>query len=182
MTLNLPPKLENELVLIRPLKEQDFEVLYSVAKDPLIWEQHPSKDRYKKSKFVSFFNDSIESKGALIIIDKSNKEVIGSSRYKKLDVDETAVEIGWSFLARKYWGGKYNRAVKILMIDYAFKIYNEIIFYVSNTNIRSKKAIEKIGGMQIFDSKYKSLSINNDLIYRINKPKWELITKEHIDI
>ena len=73
---SLQPNLENELILIRPLKDQDFELLYQVAKDPLIWEQHPVKTRYKREEFELFFKDSIESKGALLIEDKKDKKVI----------------------------------------------------------------------------------------------------------
>ena len=173
MKINLQPNLKNELVLIRPLNEQDFEPLYQVSKDPLIWEQHPSGDRYKRDKFKVFFKNSIESKGALIIVDKENKEIIGSSRFKKLDIVENAVEIGWTFMSRKYWGGKYNSSVKSLMIDYAFNFFEDIIFYVTMSNIRSQRAVEKIGGIKITESKYQSSTKNNDLTYRISKKKWK---------
>ncbi len=173
MQPNLQPNLENDLVLIRPLKEQDFETLYNVAKDPLIWEQHPVPDRYKRDKFKPFFKDSLDSKGALVIIDKLHNDVIGSSRYKKLDSIETAVEIGWTFLSRKYWGGKYNSTVKSLMINHAFKYFEEIIFYATKSNNRSRKAIEKIGGKEISDPKYQSPTMHNDVVYRLRKTDCE---------
>ncbi len=85
MTFNLQPTLENELVMLRPLNEQDFEPLYQVAKDPLIWEQHPNNDRFKRDVYSAFFKDSMESKGALIVIDKASSEVIGSTRFKLIN-------------------------------------------------------------------------------------------------
>jgi len=72
MILDLQPTLENELIILRPLSENDFESLYQVAKDPLIWEQHPSKDRYRRDAYADFFKESIASKGALLIIDKAS--------------------------------------------------------------------------------------------------------------
>ena len=108
MTLDIQPNLENDLVFLRPLTESDFEPLFKVAKDPLIWKQHPCYDRYKKNVYTEFFKDSLKSGGALIVIDKSNNKVIGSTRFNPVHNIESAVEIGWSFLSRDYWGGTYN--------------------------------------------------------------------------
>lgn len=142
---NLQPTLEDDLVFIRPLLETDFEDLYQVAKDPLIWEQHPAWDRYKREVFEKLFQDFVESKATLIIIDKTSGAVIGSSRYNPVPGVDSAVEIGWTFLSRKYWGGKFNSAVKKLMMDHAFQFYNSILFHVGKENYRSQKAVEKLG-------------------------------------
>jgi hypothetical protein len=82
---DLQPSLENESVKIQPLQSIDFEVLYSVASDPLIWEQHPNKDRYKREVFETFFKGAMESGAAFLVIDKKTNKVIGSSRYYDLD-------------------------------------------------------------------------------------------------
>ena len=95
--MNLQPTLEDDLIILRPLKESDFDLLYSVAKDPLIWEQHPSNDRYKKVVFKEFFKDSLKSRGALIIFEKSSTKVIGITRFKPIHNVESVIEIGWSF-------------------------------------------------------------------------------------
>ncbi len=175
LTFNLQPTLENELVILRPLNEQDFEPLYQVAKDPLIWEQHPNSDRFKRDVYSAFFKDSMESKGALIVIDKTSSEVIGSTRFNQIKGAEYAVEIGWSFLSRKYWGGIYNKSMKKLMIDYAFKSLEDVIFYIGKENIRSQKAVERIGGIRITESKYQHLIKvgQNDFTFRINKNNWK---------
>ena len=146
--MDLQPTMENKLVRIRPLDSADLEFLYQVAKDPKIWEQHPCK-RYKRTEFEKFFEESIQSKGALSILDKTTDEIIGTSRFKKVDGCQNAVEIGWTFLNRKYWGGKYNKAVKDLMIEHAFDFVDNILFYIAKNNIRSQKAVEKLGGQKI---------------------------------
>ena len=175
MHFNLQPTLENELVLLRPLEEKDYEPLYLVAKDPLIWEQHPCRDRYQREVYHSFFKDSLDSKGALLVVHKRNGEVIGSSRYKRISGVSSVIEIGWSFLARKYWGGKYNRSVKALMMEHAFEYVEDIIFYVGNKNVRSQRAVEKIGGVRITQHTYPQVLAKNrdDYTYQINKGTWK---------
>lgn len=154
--MDLQPTLDNELVRVRPLENSDLEFLYEVAKDPKIWEQHPCK-RYLRAEFEKFFTESIESKGALTILDKTTGKIIGSSRYKKIDEISNGVEIGWTFLGKEFWGGKYNKAVKDLMIGHAYNYVDKIIFYVAKENIRSQKAVEKINGQEISDSDYPHL-------------------------
>ena len=172
--MNLQPTLEDDLIILRPLHESDLEALYEVAKDPLIWEQHPCKDRYKREVFEELFEDSMKSKGTLIIIEKSSNKIIGSSRFKPVDNVENAIEIGWSFLSRKYWGGTYNKSMKKLMMDYAFEFVDDIIFYIGKDNIRSQKAVEKIGGQRIAEPhlQYLTKRKETDWTYRINKESW----------
>jgi RimJ/RimL family protein N-acetyltransferase len=174
---SLQPNLENELVTLRHLKKNDFEDLYQVAKDPEIWKQHPVPNRYQKEEFSIFFKEALASKSTLIIIDKKSQNVIGSTRFKKLKSVHSAIEIGWTFLARAYWGGVYNRAIKTLMIDYAFSFFDDIIFYVSKSNLRSQRAVEKIGGVLTGERIFQSASVGNDLTYRISKNEWMKLTK-----
>ncbi len=146
--MDLQPTLENDLLLIRPLEPADHEALYEVAKDPMIWEQHFAK-RYEQSVFDQFFQESIASKGALFFQLKDSNEIIGSSRYRLIHQYPKIVEIGWTFLGRKYWGGQYNPTIKRLLIDHAFKFMNHVIFKVHHGNLRSQKAVGKIGGRKI---------------------------------
>ena len=172
--MNLQPELEDELIILKPLIKDDFESLYEVAKDPLIWEQHPCSDRYEKGVYKEFFEDSFKSKGAFKIIQKSNGKVIGSTRFKKITNSENAIEIGWSFLSRDKWGGKYNRAMKKLMIDYALQYVDHVIFYIGKENMRSQKAVEKLGGQIITNGRFENLVKNNesDLTFRLGKDNW----------
>jgi len=151
MDINLQPYLENALVSLRPLGQSDFDDLFKVASDPIIWEQHQKKDRYTLENFTFFFRESIDSKGALVILDTSSNRIIGSSRFKIIDEVEGVVEIGWSFLGRKYWGGRYNRPFKKLMIQYALDHFKNVVFYVDSKNHRSQRAVQKIGGKRTED-------------------------------
>ena len=125
----------------------DFDVLYAVASDPLIWEQHPQRERYKPDVFRTFFDDGLASGGALIALDAADGRVIGSSRYYGYDPERSEIEIGWTFLARSHWGGPYNREMKRLMLDHAFYFVDTAIFKIGAQNWRSRRAVEKIGAV-----------------------------------
>jgi RimJ/RimL family protein N-acetyltransferase len=142
----LQPTLHDALVRVEPLQAGDFEALYAVAADPLIWEQHPSNDRYKREVFANFFAGAMESGGALRVIDHGNGELIGSSRYYDLDEARREVKIGYTFIARSRWAHGFNRALKQLMLDHAFRFTDRVVFQVGATNWRSRKAMEKLGG------------------------------------
>jgi RimJ/RimL family protein N-acetyltransferase len=148
MPFDLQPVLKGELLELRPLQPEDFKNLYGVASDPLIWEQHPAKDRYKEEVFKELFREALESGGALIAIDSRDGQVIGSSRFHGYDEEKSEIEIGWTFLARSRWGGTYNREMKQLMLRHAFRFVNSVIFLVGPENWRSQRAMEKIGGVR----------------------------------
>lgn len=143
--MELQPVLEGPRLRLRPLKSADFESLYIAASDPLIWEQHPAPDRHERKVFEQFFNRGLKSKGALAILDKSTNELIGTSRYYDLE-GRDSVCIGFTFLTRPYWGGGFNRELKFLMLDHAFIYVRRALFHVGEQNLRSRKAMEKIGG------------------------------------
>lgn len=149
MPFDLQPVLAGELIRLRPLRAEDFPELYAVASDPLIWEQHPNSDRYKVEVFQAFFRDAMESGGALIAIDLKSGAIIGSSRFHGYNQEKSEIEIGWSFLARSHWGGKYNGEMKQLMLRHAFQFVDSVIFIIGVLNLRSQKAIEKIGGVRV---------------------------------
>lgn len=171
MDFDLQPILENDLVKIQPLNNNDFEFLYKIASDPLIWEQHPNKDRYKKEVFERFFKDAMDSGGAFLVIDKKTDEIIGSSRYYDVDINKSVVAIGYTFLARSYWGSNYNKALKQLMLDHAFKFVNAVTFQVGINNLRSQKAIEKLGAIKISQIEIDYAGENNRMhfVYEFKK-------------
>jgi RimJ/RimL family protein N-acetyltransferase len=143
------PTLAGTLVSMRPLRPDDEDALFGVACDPFIWEQHPVRDRYKPEVFARFFRESLESGGALIILDARDGRVIGSSRFDRYDPQASEVEIGWTFLARSYWGGVYNGEVKRLMIAHALRTVRRVVFLVGPQNVRSQRAIEKLGAERV---------------------------------
>jgi len=149
MLLNLQPTLKGEILELRPLRPEDFDDLYAVAADPLIWEQHPANDRWQEEVFRAFFRDALKSGGALIALDAQTGQVIGSSRFHGYDPEKGEVEIGWTFLSRSHWGGVYNGEMKRLMTGHALKFVKRVLFLVGPKNFRSQKALEKIGAVRV---------------------------------
>jgi RimJ/RimL family protein N-acetyltransferase len=148
MAFELQPTLTGALLELRPLRLDDFHDLYAVASDPAIWEQHPASDRYKEDVFKGFFREALESGGAFVVIDRSTGRIIGSSRYFGYSEERNEIEIGWTFLARSYWGGVYNREMKQLMLRHAFRFVETVVFLVGPQNMRSQRAMEKVGGVR----------------------------------
>lgn len=153
MIVNLPvfdfqPTLEGELVRLRPLRPEDEDDVFAVASDPLIWEQHPAHDRYQPNVFRNFFRDALASRGALIALDGQDGRIIGSSRFHAYNAEAGEVEIGWTFLARSHWGGKYNKEMKQLMLRHALRFVKRVVFLIGPQNLRSQKAMENLGGVR----------------------------------
>ena len=149
MAFDLQPHLKGELIDLRPLKPDDWKELFAVASDPFIWEQHPESDRHLEDVFKIFFSDALESRGAFVILDRMSQQIIGSTRFYGYDPEKSEIEIGWTFLARKYWGGRYNAEMKRLLLNHAFKFVENVVFFVGEDNVRSQKAMEKVGAIKV---------------------------------
>jgi RimJ/RimL family protein N-acetyltransferase len=162
------PTLHGSLLHLRPLRAADFEDLYAVASDSLIWEQHPESNRHEEPVFRRFFADAMASGGALLITDAATQRVIGSSRYFGFREAASEVEIGWTFLARSHWGGTYNRELKQLMLRHAFRFVGSVIFVVGAENLRSRRALEKIGAVL-----QAGVDAENRVVYRISRSDFE---------
>ena len=146
---NLHPTLQGPTLILRPLLREDFEALFAVASDPLLWEQHPEPTRYQRPVFESFFEKGMESGGAFAVIHQATGQIIGSSRFHGFSAEESKVTVGYTFLARAFWGGPTNRELKKLMLEHAFSVVQKVIFDIGEKNLRSRKAVEKIGGKVI---------------------------------
>lgn len=165
--------LENELVHIRPLQADDFDALFRISSDPLLWEQHPAKERSTPEGFQKWFEEAMTTDKALFITDKVTGKAVGTSRYNEVKDDQTAIEIGWTFLGREFWGGKYNQAIKKLMMEHAFTAYPILLFFVDKHNFRSQKAVEKLGGRRISELNGQPLGPRTtaSFVYRIDRPQ-----------
>lgn len=172
MTFQLQPEhLHNPLLQLVPLQPDDFETLYAVASDPLVWEQHPNKLRYQHEVFQNFFEGALQSQGAFLIRETATGETVGSSRFYDYDPKGNSILIGYTFIGRKFWGNGYNKALKKLMLEHAFRFVDTVYFHIGAQNFRSQKAIEKIGAVKIdeFEVGYYGEDSKLNYIYQINK-------------
>jgi RimJ/RimL family protein N-acetyltransferase len=169
---DLQPYLKGNLLELRPLAAEDYGDLYGVAADPLVWEQHPCKDRHRPEVFAAFFGDALRSGGALVAVDRKDGRVIGSSRFHGYDERESVIEIGWTFLARSHWGGAYNGEMKRLMLGHAFRFVTSVVFLVGPHNFRSQRAVEKIGAVRT--GSRQDASGRESVVYRIEASAYAL--------
>jgi len=176
MNFNLQPVLENDLCILSPLEEKDFDALYKVASDPKIWEQHPNKDRWKKEVFEKFFEGAIKSKGAFKIINKETGEVVGSTRFYDFNKEEDYILIGYTFYAVSCWGKGFNLSVKKMMLDYLFNYVSKVRFHIGAENIRSQIAISRVGAEKIAEEEvaYFGEKPKLNFVYEINKKDWKI--------
>jgi RimJ/RimL family protein N-acetyltransferase len=169
LKFDFQPHLTSDHVQIRPLKKEDFEALYEVASDPLIWEQHSQSDRYQREIFKTYFDQAIESGGGVLILDANSGAVAGASRFYEWSPEKSEVVIGYTFLGRKYWGGPFNQEVKRLMLTHAFRFVEKAHFHVSESNFRSQKAIQKLGAEFIGNGQ---LNGQPRLIFQVERTKY----------
>ncbi|HUN75483.1 MAG TPA: GNAT family N-acetyltransferase [Steroidobacteraceae bacterium] len=142
--LDLQPTLIGRHISLRPLAAHDFEDVFAAASDPLVWAQHPDPGRGSRQGFASFFEDALKSRGCLVALDAARQCVIGWSRYSNY-VPGESVTIGYTFLARSHWGGGANAEMKRLMLRHAFTDVPQVLFTVAERNLRSRRAVEKLG-------------------------------------
>lgn len=143
----LQPHLIGDLLELCPLRPDDWAAMFAAASDPLIWELHPARDRYKEEVFREYFKGALDCGGAFAVLDRKTGAIIGSTRYCEYQPENSVIEIGWTFLTRPYWGGTYNGEMKRLMLDHAFKFVDRVVFVIGPENLRSRRAVEKIGAV-----------------------------------
>ena len=172
--INIQPQLENDLVILEPLNQNEFENLYSAAADPKVWEQHPNKNRYKREVFQTFFDGAIESKGAFKIIFKETNQVIGSSRFYDYDENDASIIVGYTFYSTDSWGKGINPSVKKLMFDYIFQFVDKIYLHVGANNIRSQIAVQRLDCTKIQEElvAYYGEEPKLNFVYEMTKETW----------
>jgi RimJ/RimL family protein N-acetyltransferase len=175
--IDIQPFLQNSLVTARPLMQSDFNDLYLTASDPLIWEQHPNKNRWQLKDFENYFTGAMLSHGALLVCDAETKEVIGSSRYSDYKPDIKTISIGYTFFKRSHWGRVYNYALKHLMLDHIFQFTTLVNFYIGAVNKRSQISIERFGASKTGEAEtaYFGEPSKLDYVYTITKDQWQLL-------
>lgn len=164
--------LESERLVLLPLKKEDFASLYDIGSDPLLWEQHPNKNRYELVEFRNFFKGALESNGAYKIMDNQH-HVVGCSRYYDYDANDNSIFVGYTFIGRAFWGKGLNQELKHLMINHAFKEVDIVRFHIGETNFRSQKSIERFGAVktgEIAIAYYREPTRQN-FIYEITKTR-----------
>ena len=159
--------LQTEHFSLEPLAPKDFDALYAVASDPLVWEQHPEADRWKHSKFQHFFDGGLANDlGCFLIREKRSGRAAGSSRFYGYDEANRCIRIGYTFIARKFWGTSANREIKGAMLLRAFNVVDRVFFDIGPQNFRSIGAVKKLGAVFSHDES------DSKVVYVLSKQQW----------
>ncbi len=173
MTFDLQPTLRGQRITVRPIAEDDWNELFAAAADPEIWAQHPASDRYLEDVFRQYFDEALESGSAFVFVDRERELIVGSSRYHGLDTATSEIEIGWTFLARDYWGGSYNREIKALMLSHAFRYVDTVVLWIGVDNVRSRRATEKLGAvLRDGGHRHREGTDMPHVVYEIRRSHW----------
>ena len=173
--INFQPTLTNNLVTATPLQQIDFDRLFRAASDPLIWEQHPNKNRWQLAAFTNYFEGAIKSGGAFLATDTQTGAVIGSSRYSDYDAATNTVSVGYTFFVRSHWGSGHNYALKQLMLQHIFEYVDTVRFFIGAVNKRSQISLERFGAIKTGEQEtaYYGEPAKLDYVYAITKLQWQ---------
>ena len=171
--------LEGHTLRLIPLKSEHWSALMQAASDPLIWTLHPEPERYKPEVFRPVFDSGLASGGAFLICDNRSGEVLGTSRYYDFSEEKQEVAIGYTFLVRSRWGGATNSELKQLMLDHAFSFADVVWFHVGEHNLRSRRAVEKLGAVYTHtETTSPTGATRATVFYRLDKTVW--LTRQSI--
>jgi len=159
--------LQTEHFSLELLTPSDFDALYAVASDPLLWEQHPEADRWQRSKFQRFFQGGLANDlGCFVIREKPNGRATGSSRFYGYDEANRCIRIGYTFIAREFWGTSANWEIKEAMLLRAFNVVDRVFFDIGPQNYRSIAAVKKLGAVFSHDES------DGKVVYELSKQQW----------
>ena len=171
MDFDLQPHLIGPTLELRPIAPGDFDAVYLAASDPLVWEQHPDPLRWREDRFREWWRGAMEA-GALVVVDRATGRIVGSTRFLAYTGEE--VEIGWTFLARTHWGGRFNGEMKRLMLEHAFRHVPRVVFLVGPDNRRSQRAVEKIGGVRA--GTRKNAAGKDQVLFELTRDRWQALS------
>lgn len=143
--------LEDSAVILRPVDPSDKDSFRAIFFDPPLWEYTVSKitTEGELDNFITESRTNITNRirRAFAIVDKASGEIAGTSSYGNLSEYDKCVEIGWSYLGRKFWGTNINTHAKFLLLQYAFEEMNmnRVEFKTDDANPRSGRALLKVG-------------------------------------
>lgn len=165
--LDAAKDLRGAFVYLLPVDESCREVLRGLAKDERIWEFTKTlliNESYD-AQFDEYFDGAMQlpaSGGQAFVIRAVDGQVIGMTRMYFVDAKDKRLEIGHTWYVPGVWGKVYNKECKLLLLQYVFEVlgFNRVEFRVAHQNIRSQKAVEKIGGIK--EGVLRKFAIRND--------------------
>jgi len=145
--------IENDFLVLRPLKKSDISEIETISFSQELGEFGARVKN--KSDLLGYFDYCFSAKSnkelyPFIILKKDDEKPVGVTMFGNIDFHNRRLEIGWTWIAEKFQGTGINGICKKLLLDYCFNqlILRRVEFRIDIKNIKSQKAIEKLGAVK----------------------------------
>src|SRR5690606_20062878 len=142
-----------DFLVLRPLKESDINLIETISFSQELGEIGARVKN--KSDLLKYFEYCLSAKSnnelyPFIILKKDDKKPVGITMFGNIDFHNKRLEIGWTWIAEKFQGTGVNGICKRLLLDYCFNQLElrRVEFKIDIKNIKSQKAIEKLGALK----------------------------------
>jgi RimJ/RimL family protein N-acetyltransferase len=185
-------RLIGQTVSLIPLEEEHFDDLRSLSGDERIWKFFPVNGA-DPVRLTDMLNTVVgeRDKGnqfPFVIVHNKQNKIVGSTRFMDLQPKHQKLEIGGTWLHPDYWSSQVNIESKLLLLTHCFEELRTIrvLLKTDETNTRSRKAIEKIGG--VFEGILRSDMIRdngirrNSAYYSIIDCEWPTVKNKLVEL
>ena len=152
MDFNKDIILENEVVLLRPLVENDFnELIHFSLNEPELWNYSlvsgAGEENFKKYLNLALADKNNKKSFPFIVFDKRTNQFAGSTRYYDIQFQHNTLQLGYTWYGKNFQGTGLNKNCKFLLLEFAFEKLGmeRIEFRADNNNKRSIAAMKSLG-------------------------------------
>jgi len=185
--INSPIILSGDRVRLVPLEKSHLPALATVAQDKKIWAYY-AYDGSDPEKFSSLYHTALAdmplgNQYTFVIIQNQGNKVIGSTKFMDIQPLHRKLEIGTTWLAADCWGSGINLECKYLLLNHCFEVLHTVRVQLKTdeNNLRSRKAIKKIGGhfegILRNDMIRDNQTLRNSAYYSIIQEEWPVVKK-----
>ena len=183
--------LENEYVLLRPLRAEDIELLGHFAQtEPSIW-KYSLLQVQNENDLVKYIEQAVEARSQkkeypFIVFDKKKQQYAGSTRFYDIQLQFQTLQLGYTWYGAEFQGTHINPNCKLLLLEYAFETLNmeRVEFRADNRNARSIKAMKNLGCIEEGILRNHLPTIDggrrDSIILSILKSEWEADVKKNL--
>ena len=183
--IKYPLTLTGKTVDLVSLEKTHFAELEALAKDKRIWEFYPldgtNSDTFNRAFETALTEREIGNQFPFVVFHKPDNKIIGSTRFLDIQPLHRKLEIGWTWLHPDYWATSVNLECKWILLTCCFERLHasRVQLKANDKNVRSRKAIQKIGGQ--FEGILRNDMINENqtkrssAYYSIIEEEWESV-------
>ena len=149
-----PITLEGTHVRLAPLSMAHHSQLCEVGLDDELWKLTMTVTRTLED-MKTYIETALkwQEEGTSLpfaIIEKASGKAIGSTRYANVDKANRRLEIGWTWVARKWQRTPVNTEAKYLLLKHAFETLGciRVEFKTDSLNQKSRDALVRIGAKE----------------------------------